>query len=78
MPKRKLLNAVYELWNNQYTYFILIGFIVGICAGFSNVIFHYLYSKLTSSFLDPLANRNMTIFGTLIGGLILFFSNIYF
>ena len=73
MPKRKLLNAVYELWNNQYTYFILIGFIVGICAGFSNVIFHYLYSKLTSSFLDPLANRNMTIFGTLIGGLILFF-----
>ena len=43
MPKKKLLESINELWNNQYTYFILIGFIVGICTGFSNVIFHFFY-----------------------------------
>ena len=73
MPKKKLLESINELWNNQYTYFILIGFIVGICTGFSNVIFHFFYSKITSLFLDPLSEKNMVIFGTLIGGLILFF-----
>ena len=73
MPKKILLESINELWNNQYTYFILIGFIVGICTGFSNVIFHFFYSKITSLFLDPLSEKNMVIFGTLIGGLILFF-----
>ena len=73
MPKRKLLDSINELWNNQYTYFILIGFIVGISTGFSNVIFHFFYSKITDLFLNPLAEKNMVIFGTLIGGLILFF-----
>ena len=67
MPKKKLLESINELWNNQYTYFILIGFIVGICTGFSNVIFHFFYSKITSLFLDPLSEKNMVIILELLG-----------
>ncbi|MEC9381992.1 MAG: chloride channel protein [Thermodesulfobacteriota bacterium] len=69
----KIRNAVANLWTNQYTYFILIGFIIGICAGFSNFIFYSLYNLISSSFLDPLIEKKMVIFGTIVGGLILFF-----
>ena len=61
MPKRKLLESINELWNNQYTYFILIGFIVGICTGFSNVIFHFFYNSITDLFLNPLAKKNLVL-----------------
>lgn len=73
MPSKKIRLTIFNLWNNQYSYFILIGFIVGICAGFSNVIFHFLYNTITSLFINPLAEKNMVIFGTIIGGLLLFF-----
>ena len=69
----KIRSVIANLWTNQYTYFILIGFIIGICAGFSNLIFHFLYNLISSSFLNPLIEKNMVIFGTIIGGLILFF-----
>ncbi len=62
MPKRKLLESINELWNNQYTYFILIGFIVGICTGFSNVIFHFFYNSITDLFLNPLAKKKFSNF----------------
>ena len=73
MPRGRIRRSIYNLWTNQYTYFILIGFIVGICAGFSNLIFHFLYNTISSLFLSPLAEKNLVIFGTIIGGLILFF-----
>jgi len=73
MPTRNIRLAIYNLWTNQYTYFILIGFIVGICAGFSNLVFHFLYNTISSLLIIPLAEKNMVIFGTIIGGLILFF-----
>ena len=73
MPSKKIRLTISDLWSNQYTYFILVGFIVGICAGFSNVIFHFLYQTVHLLFISPLESGNMVIFGTIVGGLILFF-----
>ena len=73
MPSKKIRLTISDLWTNQYTYFIIVGFIVGICAGFSNVIFHWLYNTVNLLFISPLESSNMVIFGTIVGGLILFF-----
>ena len=77
MPSKKIRLTISDLWTNQYTYFIIVGFIVGICAGFSNVIFHWLYNTVNLLFISPLESSNMVIFGTIVGGLILFFISTY-